>query len=340
MIPPSSIPTTTTPIATAIDLHNAGVKVAAVVDSRSNPNAPLAGELEKLSIKLYTGKTIGAAEGGKQVKRALIVPTNGQAEEPIKIDCDIIASSGGWNPNVHLFSQSRGKTVYDDTIAAFVPGESVAAERSAGSAKGTFELQACLDEGAAAGADAAKQAGFDGGSVASANGEGDHPYAIEAMWLAPTPYNKDYKQFIDQQNDVKASDVKLAAQEGYDSVELLKRYTTQGMATDQGKTSNVNALAVLAGQRGDPIPTVGATTFRPPFVPVAMGAMAGHAVGADFMPTRRTAIHDWNEKKGAVFIEAGLWMRARYYPEKPGDTLYDCYVRETNAPVTTSPWLM
>ncbi len=312
----------------AIDLHNAGVKVAAVVDSRAKPEAPMAAELEKLSIKLYSGKAVGAAKGGKQVSAAMLVSTQGQTEDPIQINCDLIASSGGWNPNVHLFSQSRGKTKYDETLAAFVPGDSVAAERSAGAAKGTFDLQSCLDEGLAAGKDAANQAGFSGGEVNAANGEGDYEYAIEAQWLNPTPYNKPYKQFIDQQNDIKASDVAQATQEGYDSVELLKRYTTQGMATDQGKTSNVNAIAILACQRGDPIPTVGATTFRPPFVPVAMGALAGHAVGNDFMPTRRTAIHDWNVKQGAVLIEAGLWMRARYYPTKPDDTMRDCYIRE------------
>ncbi len=313
---------------TAIDLHTIGIKVAAVVDSRAHPDVPLAAELEKLAIKVYTGKAVGAARGGNQVKAALLVSTQGHTEDPIQIDCDIIASSGGWNPNVHLFSQSRGKTVYDAAIAAFVPGDSVAAERSVGAAKGTFELQTCLDEGLSAGIDAAEKAGFSGGDAAKATGEGDHAYAIEPQWINPTPYNKSYKQFVDQQNDVKASDVALAAQEGYDSVELLKRYTTQGMATDQGKTSNVNALALLACQRGDPIPTVGATTFRPPFVPVAMGALAGHAVGNDFMPIRRTAIHDWNVKRGAVLIEAGLWMRARYFPTKPGDTLRDCYIRE------------
>ena len=125
--------------------------------------------------------------------------------------------------------------------------------------------------------------------------------------------------------------MELASQEGFDSVELLKRYTTQGMATDQGKTSNVNALAILACQRGEPVPEVGITTFRPPYVPVAMGVFAGHTVGAEFMPVRRTAIHDWNAKQGAVFIEAGLWLRARYYPQMPGDTMNDCYIRETNA---------
>jgi heterotetrameric sarcosine oxidase gamma subunit len=174
-------------------------------------------------------------------------------------------------------------------------------------------------------------AGFKGKDGGAAKAEDEGVYALEALWIAPTPHNKSYKQFIDQQNDVKASDVELASQEGYDSVELLKRYTTQGMATDQGKTSNVNALAILACQRGEPIPQVGITTFRPPYVPVAMGVFAGHTVGNDFMPVRRTAIHDWNEKQGAVFIEAGLWLRARYFPQYPGDTLYDCYVRETEA---------
>ncbi len=313
----------------AIDLHRAGVEVAAVVDSRLHPNAPLASELQALSIPLITGKTVGAAEGRQHVRYAQLVTTQGETEEPQRIDCDLIAVSSGWNPNVHLHSQSGAKPVYDDTIASFIPGKSRQAEVSIGAAKGSFALQECLDQGVVAGVEAAKLAGFKAGKIKAPKTSDDDAYSMEALWIAPTPYNKTYKQFVDQQNDVKASDVDLAAQEGYDSVELLKRYTTQGMATDQGKTSNVNALAILAGHRGQPIPDVGITTFRPPYVPVAMGVFAGHTVGSEFMPVRRTAIHDWNEKQGAVFIEAGLWLRARYYPQSASDTMTDCYIRET-----------
>jgi sarcosine oxidase subunit alpha len=317
---------------TAFDLHNAGVQVLAVVDSRPNPDEHLAAQLAAISIRLITGKTVGSAEGRQHVAYVQLVSTDGHTSDPERIDCDLIASSGGWNPNVHLHSQSGAKPVYEDSIASFIPGISRQDESSVGAAKGSFHLQDCLDQGHAAGVDAAKMAGFKvkpkAKKVATAKDEGT--YAIEALWVSPTPHNKSYKQFIDQQNDVKVSDVELAAQEGYDSVELLKRYTTQGMATDQGKTSNVNALAVLAGQRGDPVPEVGTTTFRPPYVPVALGVFAGHTVGNDFMPIRRTAIHDWNVKNNAVFIEAGLWLRARYYPQKVGDTLDDCYIRETN----------
>ncbi len=315
---------------TAIDLHNTGVRVVAVVDSRMNPDAPLAAELETLSIELITGKTVGAAEGGQHVRYAQLVSTQGITEEPQRIDCDLIAVSSGWNPNVHLHSQSGAKPVYDDEVFSFIPGQSRQVEVSVGAAKGSFGLQDCLNQGLAAGNEAAKLTGFKGRAKKAPKAGDDGIYSIEALWIAPTPYNKTYKQFVDQQHDTKASDVNLAAQEGYDSVELLKRYTTQGMGTDQGKTSNVNTLAILAGQRGDPIPDVGITTFRPPYVPVAMGVFAGHTVGYDFMPVRRTAIHDWNEKQGAVFIEAGLWLRARYYPQSAGESMYDCYVRETN----------
>jgi len=316
---------------TAIDLHRAGVAVAAVVDSRAHPDAPLADELEDLSIRLITGGTVGTVGGGQHVKYAQIVTTQGDTLDPERIKCDLIACSGGWNPNVHLHSQSGARPVYDDSITSFVPGESRQAEVSAGAANGSFSLQDCLNQGAAAGIQAARLAGFEGSGFSAAKAEDETAYAVEALWISPTPYNKSYKQFVDQQNDVKASDVELASQEGFDSVELLKRYTTQGMATDQGKTSNVNALAILACQRGEPVPEVGITTFRPPYVPVAMGVFAGHTVGQDFMPVRRTAIHDWNAKQGAVFIEAGLWLRARYYPQMPGDTMNDCYIRETNA---------
>lgn len=315
---------------TAIDLHKAGVKVVAVVDSRANPKAPLGAELEAISVRLITRKTVGAAEGRQRVAYAQLVSTDGQTTDPERIDCDLIATSGGWNPNLHLHSQSGAKPVYDASIASFIPGQSRQDEVSVGAAKGSFGLQDCLNQGHAAGVHSAKIAGFKAKAKKPATAENDGTYAIEALWVSPTPYNKSYKQFIDQQNDVKVSDVQLASQEGYDSVELLKRYTTQGMATDQGKTSNVNALAILAGQRGDPVPEVGVTTFRPPYVPVAMGVFAGHTVGNDFMPVRRTAIHDWNEKNKAVFIEAGLWLRARYYPQSAGDTMTDCYIRETN----------
>ncbi len=314
----------------AIDLHDAGVAIAALVDSRAQPNAPLAAELEKRSIRLITGMTVGSAEGGQHVKYAQLVSTTGETLDPERIDCDLIAVSGGWNPNVHLHSQSGSRPVYEPSITSFVPGDSRQAEVSAGAARGSFSLQDCLAEGTAAGSDAAKLAGFKGKAVKPAKCEDEGGYQVEALWIAPTPYNKPYKQFVDMQNDVKASDVELASQEGYDSVELLKRYTTQGMATDQGKTSNVNALAILACQRGEPLPEVGITTFRPPYVPVAMGVFAGHTVGYDFMPVRRTAIHDWNQKQGAVFIEAGLWLRARYYPQSPGESMRDCYIRETN----------
>ena len=316
---------------TAIDLHRAGVAVSAVIDSRAHPDAPLAAELENLSIRLITGGTVGAVGGGRHVKYVQIVGTQGDTLDPERINCDLVACSGGWNPNVHLHSQSGAKPVYEPTISSFVPGTPRQAEVSVGAAQGEFGLQACLDQGARAGAEAAALAGFEGAEVSAAKAEDETAYAIEALWISPTPYNKTYKQFVDQQNDVKASDVELASQEGFDSVELLKRYTTQGMATDQGKTSNVNALAILACQRGEPVPDVGITTFRPPYVPVAMGVFAGHTVGNDFMPVRRTAIHDWNARQGAVFIEAGLWLRARYYPQLPGDTMNDCYIRETNA---------
>ncbi len=315
----------------ALDLHRAGVNVVAVVDSRQHPGTPLVAELEKLSIRLIAGATVGAAEGRQHVKAAQIVTTQGDTLDPERIECDLIAASGGWNPNVHLHSQSGAKPVYDDSITSFIPGDSRQAEVSIGAAKGSFSLQNCLDQGTAAGAEAAKLAGFKAANIKAASAKDEGAYAIEALWISPTPYNKSFKQFVDQQNDVKSSDVALASQEGYDSAELLKRYTTQGMATDQGKTSNVNTLAILACQRGEPVPEVGITTFRPPYVAVAMGVFAGHTVGYDFMPVRRTAIHDWNEKQGAVFVEAGLWLRARYYPQRPGDTMNDCYIRETNA---------
>jgi sarcosine oxidase subunit alpha len=167
---------------TALDLHRAGVTILAVVDSRAYPTAPLAGELARHSIRLITGRTVGAAEGRQHVTRALIVSTQGETIDPERIDCDLIACSGGWNPNVHLHSQSGAKPVYDDAILSFVPGESRQAEVSAGAAAGSFTLRECLKQGRAAGIDAARRAGFKAQKAAPVvKASDDGAYAIEAL---------------------------------------------------------------------------------------------------------------------------------------------------------------
>ena len=218
--------------------------------------------------------------------------------EPRSLSCDLVLHSGGWTPSVHLFSQSRGKLHWDEALAAFVPGVS-GHRRSVppAAAAAVSRLGDCLHDGHAAGAAAAKDAGVagDAGRAPSALGRRIHPCHAgldRALRQAGRPNGK---QFVDFQNDVTAADVLLAEREGYRSVEHLKRYTAMGMGTDQGKTSNINALGILAEAQGRPMPEVGHTTFRPPYTPVTFGAFAGDDHGELLDPVRRTPIHHWHE---------------------------------------------
>ena len=235
--------------------------------------------------------------------------------------------AGGYSPDVHLASQTGVAPVWDDTLKGFVPPAPIRAERSAGASKGSFDLAACLEEGHAAGVDAATSAGFDAkaGNAPSADAIANGP--IAAVWRCAG----NGKAFVDFQNDVTAKDITLAEQEGFVSVEHAKRYTTLGMATDQGKTSNVTGIGILAEARGEPIPDVGTTRFRPPYSPVAIGAFAGHERGYEFQPVRRTAMHECGEKLGAVFVEAGQWLRPQYFP-KPNEGVMDCLLYTSPSP--------
>jgi sarcosine oxidase subunit alpha len=223
--------------------------------------------------------------------------------------------SGGWTPSIHLTSHLGGRPVWSDLAAALVPGTLPPGMAVAGAAASQFGLGACLRAGSEAGAEAAEAAGF---TTAEAN----PPRADdESAAFAPFWYVKDSigKAFIDFQNDVSVSDVKLAVRDGFRIAEHLKRYTTLGMATDQGKTGNAAGMAVLAGVTEQPVAAVGMTTYRPPFSPVAIGAFAGHHRGKEFRPTRLTPSHQWAEELGAVFVETGNWLRAQWFPV-PGET--------------------
>jgi len=236
--------------------------------------------------------------------------------------------SGGWTPSVHLFSQSRGKLAFDEALQMFRPGASAQRERSAGACNASFDLARALNEGDAAGRTAAAAAGFAAPAartyvVCSALS------AFGAAPVAPPPIRPDHraKAFVDFQNDVCAKDVSLAVQEGMRSIEHIKRYTTTGMATDQGKLANMNALAIAADALKKPIPQVGLTTFRPPYTPVSFGAFAGPARGDLFDPIRRTPIHDWAAENGAAFEDVGQWKRAWYFP-RAGESMHDAVKRE------------
>jgi len=293
---------------TARDLAAAGVQVAAVLDARADP-VPVAAAAERDGLRVLAGSLPRRASGWQALRWLDVQDRQGRAVE--RIACDTLAMSGGWTPNVHLPCQVGASPAWRDDIAAFVPPAALD-DRLAGAVRGSFAAADCAAEGHAAGMAAARALGLTGESpplVLRAEPPGGGA-PIETVWRCPGPG----KAFVDFQNDVTADDLLLAQREGYDSVELMKRYTTLGMATDQGRSSNVNGLALLAAARGQPIAAVGTTRYRPPYTPVALGAFAGRERGVALKPTRRTALHEVQAEAGAVFVESGLWLRASHFP--------------------------
>ncbi len=321
----------------ALDMKAAGIQIAAAVDLRQDPSGPRTEAARAAGIDILAGHAITETQGGHRVNRIKVAPMSEDGKQLAgsgqTLECDLVAMSGGWNPTVHLHSQSRGKLRFDSDIASFVPDFAVQAERSAGACNGTFGLAAVLAEGETAGRAAAEAAGF---SPAAANGHykaaSDGFTPARWLWLTPStkPVGHGGKHFVDFQNDVTAADLHLALREGYTSVEHVKRYTTTGMGTDQGKTSNVNALGIVSEYRELPIEELGVTTFRPPYTPVTFGAWGGRDVEEFFDPTRKTPMHSWHERAGAAFEDVGLWKRPWYYP-KAGETMHDAVQRESKA---------
>ena len=315
-------------------LLDTGTHIVAVVDARADgPGENALGVVRRHEIELIAGSVVMRAIGRGGVDgveiRWLSLDGSAVGDDSRRMPCDLVCVSGGWSPTVHLFSQSQGRLQFDAERAAFVPGDSVQRERSAGAARGLLRLSECLSDGIAAGADAVRAADLEVGTEPDcpAVQEWENDVPLRPLWSVPLPHWRHGKRFVDFQNDVTVSDIVLAAREGYSSVEHLKRYTTLGMGTDQGRTSNVNGLAVLAATLGTDIPGVGTTTFRPPYSPVALGAVAGREVGAEQTPIRRTPMHDWHAEHGATFVTVGPWMRAQYYRRR-GESMMDAINRE------------
>lgn len=292
---------------TVTDLIRAGVEVAALVDSRRKPGEQVRRIVAETKVRLIPDAVVVDAHGGKAVESVTVGYGDG---ERLTIDCDLLAVSGGWNPNVQLTSHLGGRPVWDESLLAFVPSVLPPNMRCAGAAAGEFSLKRTLESGQLAGRQAAVELGFSS-VVATLAQAPDESTAIEALWRVP---NARGKAFVDQQNDVTDSDIALAEREGFRSVEHLKRYTTLGMATDQGRTANVNGLAIMAELTQRTIPQTGVTLARPPYTPVAVGALAGNHRGKDFKPMRLPPSYNWSAEQGAVFVETGLWMRPSYYP--------------------------
>jgi sarcosine oxidase subunit alpha len=310
----------------ALDLKEAGVNVELIADLRSEAAGPLPEAARAAGFKVVSKAAIHGTEGRLRIKAVRLAAHPGGVRE---IACDALLMSGGWTPSVHLFSQSHGKLAFDEAAQVFKPGVSVQRERSAGACNATFDLAGALAEGDAAGREAAAAAGF-------AALEARTQFAVAGVFPssggvlgAPAHVLADRraKAFVDFQNDVCVRDLGLAVQEGMRSIEHIKRYTTTGMATDQGKLANMNALSIAASALAKPIPEVGLTTYRQPYTPVTFGAFAGPARGELFDPIRRTPIHDWAATKGAAFEDVGSWKRAWYFPSS-GETMRDAVARE------------
>ena len=301
---------------TAFELVDAGVDVAAIVDSRAKVEPGLAEGAQRRGLCVFLSASITAAQGRRRVRRVHFVAKDGMEHS---IQCDTVLMSGGWTPSVHLFSHAMGKLEWCDDLGAYIPGAIRERCRSVGACAGVFGLAAALETGAQAGT-AAIGCNFE---IPSFNVGGDSLWTGEAAPLAAAKG----RAFVDFQNDVTAKDIRLAVREGFRSVEHIKRYTTTGMATDQGKTSNLNSLAISAEALGKSALGIGLTTFRPPYTPTTFGALAGFSRGVTFKVTRKTPIDPWAEAQGAVFEPVALWRRARYFPDV-GEDMHAAVARE------------
>ncbi|RFC66907.1 MULTISPECIES: sarcosine oxidase subunit alpha [Mesorhizobium] len=304
----------------AIDLKKAGVNVAAIIDVRDAPSGAAVDEARSLGIEILPGRAVVKANGKLRVSSVMVEPKTGGASRTI--ECDALLVSAGWTPSVHLFSQSRGKVAFDADTQRFLPGTYAQDCVSVGACAGTDGLEATIAEAIQAGSDAAGKPG----KTLKITIKAQEGWTGGMLGAAPGP-GTTVKAFIDFQNDVTAKDIRQAVHEGMRSIEHVKRFTTNGMATDQGKTSNMHGLAIAAETLSKPIPQVGLTTFRAPYTPVTFGAIVNHARGNLFDPTRKTPIHPWAEAHGAVFEDVGQWKRAWYFPEA-GEDMHKAVDRE------------
>ena len=316
---------------TALDARTAGASVQ-VVDMRTGEPGPLAAVAEAARIPIHRGHGVVATQGVKALRGCTIAPLHaggsGFSVRSQSLRCDALAVSGGWNPQVSLWTQATGTLVWDEARVCHRPGKSPEPMRAVGACNGALDLAECLLEGSRAGGLGARDAGFGdaAGPVPSAPVEAQaQPGAVLSV-----PSQGGGPGFVDLQNDVTVMDLELGAREGYRSVEHLKRYTTTGMGTDQGKTSNVNALAVLSGILGIPIEQLGITTFRPPCTPVTFGAIVGTSRGERFEPRRTTPIHPWHEKHRATCTHGGGWLRPFAY-SRTDESLSEAVQRECAA---------
>ncbi len=320
-------------LAHALDTHAAARNLALIVDVRASADPALAQRASAAGIRVLQGHVVTHALGSKRVSGVTLACLDGMGRSDFA--CDHVLVSGGLNPAVHLYSQAPGKLRYDAALACFLPDSCRQAVEVAGAVNARFALDSALADGTAAALRSLA-------ALTHAEAPPPSPPAADTLRLQPLWSVQGHlgeklpgKHFVDYQNDVTEADILLASREGFRSVEHTKRYTTTGMATDQGKTSNVVGLALLAGSLGKTIPEVGTTTFRPPFTPVTFGAIAGRDRGALSDPVRTTPMHAWHVANGALFEDVGQWKRPWYFPHD-GEDIHAAVARETKALRTTA----
>ena len=312
---------------TAMDFHHQNINIAAIVDVRNDIEGDLPKTVKKLGIKIYSGSIISNTTGRRKIKTVHIKKINDTNVEII--NCDLLCMSGGWTPTVHLFTQSRGKLKFRDEDSCFVPDQAYQKTISIGACNGTFDLKNILKETYTSVNDFLNEEEkiLDGELY---DAEKINIGKQENAWIVNKENISKSKMFVDFQNDVTAKDIKTALSEGFQSIEHVKRYTTNGMATDQGKTSNVNALGIISELTGQDISHLGTTTFRLPYTPVTFGAMAGRFVKEFFDVERKTPMHSWHVNNNALFEDVGQWKRSWYYPKK-NETMDEAVNREVKA---------
>ncbi|MBB4519851.1 sarcosine oxidase subunit alpha [Paraburkholderia fungorum] len=314
----------------ALDLKMHAADVT-VVDPRGASVGALPQQAARSGVAIVNNAVVIDAVGKERVRNVTVARyAQGRVGQRIAtLGCDLVGMSGGWNPVLHLFAQSGGKALWNDDKACFIPGAGVQEECSIGAARGAFQLPETLDDGVKAGRRAAQFAGLPDPAVQQWQANVSNEQPLMPLWLVANlgEASRGPKRFVDFQNDVSASDILLAAREGYHSVEHVKRYTAMGFGTDQGKLGNINGMAILAQALGKTIPETGTTTFRPNYTPVTFGTIAGRELGDFLDPIRKTCVHPWHEAHGAQFEDVGNWKRPWYYP-KNGEDLHAAVARE------------
>jgi len=322
---------------TALDWADAGRKVVAIVDTRPKPDGDLVEVAKRRGLHIITGSAVIEAHGGKRVNAVSVASIDNKGESVTgmisRLKCDTLASSGGWNPVIHLSCHTASRPAWNEEAVGFVPGPTIQNQLTAGGINASYSLEDCLKEGTAAGNEAAMNAGYDVSAAApelkvEAISEGAPMALFHIPYSRPT--SRAPKQFVDFQNDVTAAGIELATREGFESIEHVKRYTAMGFGTDQGKLGNINGMAIAAKSMNKTIPETGTTVYRPNYTPVSFGAIAGRHCKELFDPKRFSAMHKWHAENGALFEDVGQWKRPWYYP-KPGESMQDALNRECTA---------